>query len=107
MRTLKPQWKFHNALTFSKLIIARKVVMFLNLSVSHSVHGREGMSGRPPGQTPHPPGQTPPPQADGYCSGRYASYWNVFLLLFKVHNAHEKQVALLSGYELGSGRKTL
>ena len=37
-------------------------------------------------QTPgrHPPGQTfswantPPP--DGYCSGRYASYWNTFLL---------------------------
>ena len=22
----------------------------------------------------------PPPTADGYCSGRYASYWNAFLL---------------------------
>ena len=31
----------------------------------------------PPVQTP--PGQTHP-QADGYCSGRYASYWNAFLL---------------------------
>ena len=33
----------------------------------------------PPGQTP--PGQTPPadPPADGYCCGRYASYWNAFL----------------------------
>ena len=37
----------------------------------------------PPGQTP--PGQTPrsdtPPQkSDGLCNGRYASYWNAFLL---------------------------
>ena len=23
--------------------------------------------------------QTPPPPADGYCCGRYASYWNAFL----------------------------
>ena len=42
----------------------------------------------PPADTPlgrhpldrHPPGQTPPPPADGYCCGRYASYWNAFLL---------------------------
>ena len=49
----------------------------------------------PPGQTPPQadppadtplqadtplPADTPHPQAgDGYCSGRYASYWNVFL----------------------------
>ena len=41
----------------------------------------------PPGQTPQvdtlpgqtPPGRHPPPPADGYCSGRYASYWNAFL----------------------------
>ena len=47
----------------------------------------------PPGQTPSGadpflgrplPGQTPPlgrhpPQADGCCSGWYASYWSVFL----------------------------
>ena len=32
----------------------------------------------PPGR--QPPGQTPPPR-DGYCSGRYASYWNAFLLI--------------------------
>ena len=32
----------------------------------------------PPGR--HPPGQTPPPR-DGYCSGRYVSYWNAFLLI--------------------------
>ena len=28
-----------------------------------------------PGQTP----PSPPPKADGYCRGRYASYWNAFL----------------------------
>ena len=34
----------------------------------------------PPGRHPpfRPPGQTPPP-ADGYCCGRYASYWNAFM----------------------------
>ena len=26
-----------------------------------------------------PPDQVPPPKADGYCCGRYASYWNAFL----------------------------
>ena len=26
--------------------------------------------------------QTPPPPADGYCGGRYASYWNAFLFIF-------------------------
>ena len=50
----------------------------------------------PPGQTPpwahtplgtHPPPEQTPtpgrdPPADSYCSGRYASYWNAFL----VHN---------------------
>ena len=37
----------------------------------------------PPGRHPlgrHPPGKTPP-RADCHCSGRYASYWNAFLLL--------------------------
>ena len=47
----------------------------------------------PPGRQPqvnnplgrHPPNQTislgrHPPPRDGHCSGRYASYWNVFLL---------------------------
>ena len=29
---------------------------------------------------------TPPPTGDGYCSGRYASYWNAFLLNFAVTN---------------------
>ena len=41
----------------------------------------------PPRQTPplgrQPPGQTPPRQTapDSHCSGRYASYWNAFLLV--------------------------
>ena len=38
----------------------------------------------PRGQVPPgpdtPPDQTPPPRSrDGYCCGRYASYWNAFL----------------------------
>ena len=36
--------------------------------------------GRPP--QADPPGRHPPPGADGYCSGRYASYWNAFLFFF-------------------------
>ena len=37
----------------------------------------------PPEQTPpgtrHPSSGSRPPLADGYCCGRYASYWNAFL----------------------------
>ena len=36
-----------------------------------------------PGADPLEQAHTPPPpQADGYCCGRYASYWNAFLLHF-------------------------
>ena len=35
----------------------------------------------PPEQTPPPPEQTPPPPGIRSMSGRYASYWNAFLLL--------------------------
>ena len=28
--------------------------------------------------------QPPPPTPDGYCCGRYASYWNAFLLSFVI-----------------------
>ena len=49
--------------------------------VSASVHA--GIP-QPPGSR-HPPEQTPPrsrhPQRDGHCCGRYASYWNAFLLI--------------------------
>ena len=72
----------------------------------------------PPGQTPlhlgrHPPGQTPPladtpsgqtpllgrhtppPTADGYFSGRYASYWNAFL--YYVETSHCNLCGNLNG----------
>ena len=32
-----------------------------------------------------PPGAAPPPPADGYCCGRYASYWNAFLFKVNLH----------------------
>ena len=76
-------------------------VMFLHLSVSHSVHGGvclvpvgclvpEGVcsGGVPaPGEGRSAPGGVPGPGGsawwrpprDGYCCGRYASYWNAFL----------------------------
>ena len=66
--------------------------MFLHQSVSHSVH--RGVSGNHPGKYPLgqiPPGQTPPPPAGGQCSGRYAPYWNVFLLT-KKFNISERWV---------------
>ena len=49
--------------------------------------GRCPLAGRhPPGR--HTPGrQTHTPPADGYCSGRYASYWNAFLLLMQGRGA--------------------
>ena len=70
------------------IITVRNVVAQGNVftSVCHSVHrGESGQIpplGRPPpphrqADPPIPPGQIPP--ADGYCSGRYASYWNAFL----------------------------
>ena len=81
-----------------KNAIVVTVVMFLHLSVSHSVHRGDVCQTPPPEQTPpcansplgrHPPQAdptwqtpTPPPPADGYCSKRYASYWNTFLFFF-------------------------
>ena len=100
-------------------------VMFLHLSVSHSVRG--GWCA-PPRQTPPPPGrhsqaeprrQTPPrhtypldrhPLRDGHWSGRYASYWNAFLLkrylyfkcrLWKVkHLLHQVGYILLAALQI-------
>ena len=40
----------------------------------------------PPGPGTHPPGPGTPP-GDGYCCGRYASYWNEFLLSLKIVQA--------------------
>ena len=87
-------------------------VMFLHLSVSHSVHrgevclgpgpgvevGGSGRGGGCPG--PHPGGsqhalrQTPPPPADGYCCKRYSSYWNAFLYYYKIEHAKEEKYHL-------------
>ena len=69
-------------------------VMFLHLSVGHSVQSEVSSRHHPPGQTPplsrppcpvhagihHPPG--------GHCSGRYACYWNAFLY-FATNNLSE------------------
>ena len=44
---------------------------YVFIGVCDSVHGGGGVS-------QHALGHTPPP--DGHCSGRYASYWNGFLL---------------------------
>ena len=65
-------------------------VMFLHLSVcprgggSASVHAGIPTLPLPLGADPHgsrhPPGADTPP-ADGYCCGRYASYWNAFLFI--------------------------
>ena len=43
--------------------------------------GLGGVSRPTLGGLQHALRQTPPPPADGYCCGRYASYWNAFLLL--------------------------
>ena len=83
-------------LVFNLLFTVRKrscgKVMFLHLSVSHSVHrgclpgacvypsmhwadtplGRHSLGRHLPGQTPLP---------GGHCSRWYASYWNAFLLI--------------------------
>ena len=77
-------------------------VMFLHLSVSHSVHRGVCLNAcwdtthplpplpptpvlpgtrHPPGPGPSPWDQAPP--ADSYCCGWYASYWNAFLFKIK------------------------
>ena len=54
-------------------------VMILHLSIILSTGGRGlGVEGVYPSMHW---GRHPPSPADGYCSGRYASYWNAFLLL--------------------------
>ena len=63
------------------IITVRGKVIFSQARVKNSVQGGvyPSMHG---GRHPLPPGQTPPRPADGYCSGRYASYWNAFLLQY-------------------------
>ena len=76
-------------------------VMFLNLS--DSVHS--GVWAEvPPGRHPMPIRQTPPwaetpLPGDGHCSGRYASYWNTFLLLVNISSINNP-IILMSSNEL-------
>ena len=52
------------------------------IHLSSRLHPRQtspSWADTPPGRRP-PTGQTSP--ANGYCSGRYASYWNAFLFSF-------------------------
>ena len=93
-----PNWVHKRCIFTGRNEVVAKV-MFLQVSVIHSVH-RGGspenspLAGRTPpphlvGRTPPwqgeppPAGRTPPPEADSSIrstSGRYASYWNAFLL---------------------------
>ena len=61
-------------------------VMFLHLSVSHSVHkggvparGSALVLGGACSGGSGPGGHMEETPRDGYCCGRYASYWNAFL----------------------------
>ena len=54
-------------------------VMFLHASVILSTGGG-WQSDTHPSRHPHPTGRQTPSR-DGHCSGRYASYWNAFLLI--------------------------
>ena len=75
--------------------------MFLHVSVIHSVHGGRGgvcskgskvVSQHALRQTPqsrHPPKEQTPPRRRACCEirstrGRYASYWNAILLLYRL-----------------------
>ena len=61
---------------------SRGKVMFLHLSISHSIH-RGGVWPMHAGihHPPPPDGQAPSSTdaPDGHCSGRYPSYWNFIL----------------------------
>ena len=50
---------------------------------------RSRHSGAGTPRTRHPRDQAPPPPADGYCCGRYASYWNAFLLQWTIGDLRE------------------
>ena len=47
-----------------------------------------GVSGPVHAGIRHPTGRHPPPK-DGYCCGRYASYWNAFLLIILLTPCNE------------------
>ena len=55
-----------------------------------------GFPGPHPGVSQHALIQTPPSRHSGYWYGRYASYWNAFLLLLKFQWQHSLQELDLS-----------
>ena len=59
------------------------------LQVGLQVHTQEWGSPDPQtgGVSEHALRQTPLPTADGYCCGRYASYWNAFLFWNQISNS--------------------
>ena len=71
-----------------KVIFSQASVILSTGGVCQTPPGRHPLCRHhPPGQTTsllgrHPLGRHTPP-ADGYCCGRYASYWNAFLFLNK------------------------
>ena len=62
-------------------VIIDRMGMFLEASVSHSVHEEDSMHHRSHDKGGlHPEGVLIMTSNGSHCSGRYASYWNAFLL---------------------------
>ena len=59
----------------------RRLCFYTCLSV-HGGGSAQCMLGYQPPEQTLPGSRQPPPPADGYCCGRYASYWNAFLFIF-------------------------
>ena len=53
--------------------------------VTHGTRYTAPGLGTPPQTRYTSQNQVHPPPADGYCCGRYASYWNAFLLIFNIY----------------------
>ena len=71
--------------------------MFSQACVKNSVH----MAG---GRGVHPRADTPAPKkADGYCSRRYASYWNAFLFLLSATKLRQGNVFMPVCHSVHSG----
>ena len=54
-------------------------------------------AGTPGADTPRD--QAPPPAADGYCCGRYASYWNAFLFWRSFHSQERQRRSCHAKYK--------
>ena len=89
----RPRRRSCGKVVFSQVCVKN----YVHRGVSASVHA--GIHTPSPGQTPplgrHPRlGRQPPTphKAEGYCCGRYASYWNAFLMLrmYKIESSNRK-----------------